>query len=637
VWQGWRGVVLVAITYVYFLIFAQFAFLKYLATVGVGGNHLKAVMGAMAAGGVLASLLAPRFSTPFPGGDGLCQRRLQIALLGCAVAAGLLWLRLNVLESLANALFIGASLGLLTVTLVAHLPRWIGARQPLLKVGLGTGVGYLLCNFPPLFTASARTQASVAAALCIVGIGVAHRVLPKSEGEAGAAHPVQATSFLLVLACFTALVWLDSAAFFIIQNTPQLKAGTWQGTVHLWGNGGLHLAAALASAWLLKRRGLAVTLAAAFGFLACACLLLSEPARATLASGFYPVGVSLYSVALVAYPAFLAPAASLAQRGRWAGSLYAVAGWVGSALGIGMGQNLGHIPRAFVMAAGLLFLSPWLWRLLKERRRELLGTAALLAVAFCMRKMHIGSRAGQQPGEVKSLVEQGRQVYMAEGCINCHSQYVRPHSPDVVMWGPAESVDVVRNEQPPLIGNRRQGPDLAEVGNRRSALWLKAHFMNPSAVSHASFMPAYAYLFRDQRGEALVAYLRSLGSPAGFMQRAQMAVGWSPAPDVGRHETGDQGAQLFRAHCATCHAPQGATRVAWHSSFHRLPPDLARGPFVYVPVSAGQAWRLQRIEQIVKFGLPGTDMPGHEYLPDAQVEALATWVSAMADSKSMPR
>jgi cytochrome c oxidase cbb3-type subunit 2 len=82
--EGWRGVTLVAITYVYFLIFAQFAFLKRLAEIGIAGNYLKMVMGAMAAGGILASLLAPRIV------GASAQRRLQIAFSACALAAA--WL-----------------------------------------------------------------------------------------------------------------------------------------------------------------------------------------------------------------------------------------------------------------------------------------------------------------------------------------------------------------------------------------------------------------------------------------------------------------------------------------------------------------------------------------------------------------
>jgi len=57
-----QGASLIAITYVYFLIFAQFSFLTRLANLGVAGAHLKAVMAAMAIGGILCSLLTPRIS-----------------------------------------------------------------------------------------------------------------------------------------------------------------------------------------------------------------------------------------------------------------------------------------------------------------------------------------------------------------------------------------------------------------------------------------------------------------------------------------------------------------------------------------------------------------------------------------------
>jgi cytochrome c oxidase cbb3-type subunit 2 len=227
--------------------------------------------------------------------------------------------------------------------LVTHLRRWTGNRNPLLAVGAGTGFGYLACNFPPLFTATPDTQALSAGILCLVGIGIS--LAPCSAPiEITEIRPLSAASFLPALASLTALVWLDSAAFFIIQNTPSLKTGTWQGALHLWANGLLHVAAALAGVWFLRRRGLAPVLAAAFLALGSACLLLLDPGRALLASVFYPVGVSLYSVVLVAYPSLIAPARSAAERGRMAGWLYALAGWSGSALGIGMGQHLGYVP-----------------------------------------------------------------------------------------------------------------------------------------------------------------------------------------------------------------------------------------------------------------------------------------------------
>ena len=132
---GWRGVALVAITYIYFLIFAQFAFLQRLAQLRIADAHLKAVMAAMAFGGILFSLLTPRtkiLAAP--------RKRLQLALTLSATAALLTLLRLNLPSAIAVAFLIGAALGTLTVTLVTHLPVWIGSANPLPTVDVAPGV-----------------------------------------------------------------------------------------------------------------------------------------------------------------------------------------------------------------------------------------------------------------------------------------------------------------------------------------------------------------------------------------------------------------------------------------------------------------------------------------------------------------
>ncbi len=268
--SGWQGASLVAITYVYFLIFAQFAFLKRLADLGVADAHLKAVMAAMAVGGVLVSLLAPRLN-PWPSAN----LRLRTGLITCGLAAFLALLPFGFSAAAVLAFLIGAGLGLLTVTLVTHLRQFAGDRNPLFAVGAGTGAGYLICNVPGFFAASAEVQALSAGVLCLAGIAFTFPP-PAVQAEARATSPQSAVSFYRALAGFTALVWLDSAAFFIIQNTPSLKAGTWQGSLHLWANGLLHLIAALASAWLLRRRGLSPVLTGAFVALGAACLLLLD-------------------------------------------------------------------------------------------------------------------------------------------------------------------------------------------------------------------------------------------------------------------------------------------------------------------------------------------------------------------------
>jgi mono/diheme cytochrome c family protein len=625
-WNGWRGVALIAITYVYFLIFAQFAFLKRLAQLGIADDHLKLVMAAMAVGGIALSLLASR--RLFGRSPRL---QLQAGLFLCAAAALLSLRPLSLAGSVAVSLLIGSGLGVLTVTLVSRLDLWIGSEASdgaaLLKVGLGTGLGYFLCNVPALFTAPPQRQALVAACLCLLGIFVCAREAATSD--AVNVSLLRRSPFVLVLVAFTALIWLDSAAFFIIQSTPALKAGTWQGTLHLWTNGTLHLAAALVAAWLLRRRGLAFVLAAAILCLASACLLLLDPHRVVLASLFYPIGVSLYSVALVAYPSLLL-SGTLTERSRRAGVIYAVAGWIGSAMGIGMAQNLGHVPILFVAAACAFVLGPPATTLLRSHWREAATLGILMLVALLGRLTLLGTR----PDAEANSVERGKAVYVSEGCIHCHSQYVRPATRgDVLMWGPTRTVEELHAERPPLIGNRRQGPDLSEIGTRRSPLWLKAHFYNPRDISYGSFMPSYALLFQpgDPRGDDLVAYLGSLHTP-GVQQHLTQEREWQP---VAEQASASEGASLFVQGCATCHSPGGATRQRWHDEFNHLPTDLVNGPWHDLPPSDHTG----RLAQIIKFGIPGTDMPGHEYFSDDQVVSLVLWLrsTTVADARFEPR
>jgi cytochrome c oxidase cbb3-type subunit 2 len=622
--SGWQGVSLVAISYVYFLIFAQFAFLKRLASLGVAGSHLTAVISAMAVGGILFSLLTPRLSLwPSP------SLRLRIGLCVSAASAFISLLSLGPAACIVLSFLIGAGLGLLTVTLVTHLRCWMGNRNPLLLAGLGTGIGYLVCNIPLFFNASAETQAATAGLLCLAGVGVT--CLPISpQPEETPDAPQANLSFVRVLACFTAHVWLDSAAFFIIQKTPELKAGTWEGSIHLSANAALHLLAALASVWLLRRRGLVFVLSASFLALGGACLLLLDPHHIALASIFYPIGVSLYSVALVAYPALLASATSVTERGCQAGWLYAIAGWFGSAMGIGMGQHLGFIPPLFVLASGAIILFPWSHSFVHQYKREVTMTLVMLLAAFGLNRILTASDTSLP----LTPIERGRKVYISEGCINCHTQYVRPNSPDLLMWGPAEPLQELRRERPALIGNRRQGPDLSQVGGRRSPLWLKLHFYNPPEVSGASIMPSYAFLFDDQRGDDLVSYLESLHG-SGLPQHWSEEESWNPSPSAVASANARDGESLYHRFCATCHDAGGETHRIGH--FNQLPPDLTVGPYLHLSLAEGIAERRIHIARIIKFGIHGTDMPGHEYLPDNEIEAISLWLSERIRQPSQNR
>jgi cbb3-type cytochrome oxidase cytochrome c subunit len=252
-----------------------------------------------------------------------------------------------------------------------------------------------------------------------------------------------------------------------------------------------------------------------------------------------------------------------------------------------------------------------------------LVVAVVMGIAFALTLVVLPSGHSFADSMALTPVERGRRVYIAEGCINCHSQYVRPNTADVTMWGPVTGLEEIRREQPPLIGNRRQGPDLSQVGARRSSLWLRIHFMNPRDVSYDSIMPRYDYLFRDSRGDDLVAYLASLNSPGHW----GVVANWQPSDHAIEQAGSIDGSVLFAEHCATCHAPNGAARGKWLASFHSLPPDLVRGPMRHVAADANTEQFRSDIARITKFGLKGSDMAGHEYLPDEQVVAIADFIA----------
>lgn len=576
-------------------------------------------MGAMALGGIAASLLCPLIPLI------QCPRcRLQGAFLGCAIVAELTLFHITPFIAILIALLIGLSLGLLTTTLVAHLPHWTGSRHPLFKVGLGTGLGYLVCNFPLLFNASPIWIACVSIATSILGAACGFRKQTESASYRKPLRTFKQIPFGLALLWFTALVWLDSAAFFIIQNSPALKAGTWQGDLHLWRNGALHLVAALYAVWLLLRRGVATTLTLALLILGSACWLLENPAHLNLASLLYPVGVSLYSVALVAFPSILIQlqSSSQSQRGRRSGYLYALAGWVGSALGIGMAQNLHTVPIMFLFAAAALFLLPWLLNQTNAIRMQ--GFAIILVLLLAYGLNQLDTHTNSPTATSSSAVERGRHIYINEGCINCHSQYVRPNSPDELMWGPASQLEKIKAEQPPLIGNRRQGPDLSDVGTRRSAQWLRIHFLNPRYFSYNSPMPSYAYLFTDGRGNDLIVYMETLSSPEAVALLKSLDSSWQPQSNGNSDDVTAAGKTLFQHLCDTCHDAGGNAR--YNSRFKKIPPDLTTTAWAHIQNNASRDETRLQLMRIIKYGIPGTDMAGHEYLNDAQIEALADTV-----------
>jgi len=120
---------------------------------------------------------------------------------------------------------------------------------------------------------------------------------------------------------------------------------------------------------------------------------------------------------------------------------------------------------------------------------------------------------------MRTAVQEGKAIYVAEACWHCHSQFVRPVSKENLRFGPVSTPEEYQNlmHLPHLFGTRRVGPDLIREAGRHSSDWHLAHLYDPRSVAPYSVMPSYPWFFTDdrrptRRALALVAYLQWLGS-----------------------------------------------------------------------------------------------------------------------------
>jgi cytochrome c oxidase cbb3-type subunit 2 len=93
-----------------------------------------------------------------------------------------------------------------------------------------------------------------------------------------------------------------------------------------------------------------------------------------------------------------------------------------------------------------------------------------------------------------ALALEGRDVYIREGCYNCHSQMIRPLRAETERYGHYSLAGESVYDHPFQFGSKRTGPDLARVGGRYSDEWHRAHLVNPRDVVPESNMPAYDWL-----------------------------------------------------------------------------------------------------------------------------------------------
>src|SRR5690606_36418267 len=97
---------------------------------------------------------------------------------------------------------------------------------------------------------------------------------------------------------------------------------------------------------------------------------------------------------------------------------------------------------------------------------------------------------------------QGRDIYIREGCYNCHSQQIRPFRYEVARYGEYSKAGEFVYDHPYQWGSKRTGPDLARLGGKYPDSWHFYHMLNPSEFIEGSIMPAYPFLFKDDLNTA---------------------------------------------------------------------------------------------------------------------------------------
>ncbi|MBZ0305423.1 MAG: cytochrome c, partial [Anaerolineae bacterium] len=240
-----------------------------------------------------------------------------------------------------------------------------------------------------------------------------------------------------------------------------------------------------------------------------------------------------------------------------------------------------------------------------DNHKKLFGTAALMFIGLTM-LVAVGPAISNQnnnaplPGAqpLSPEAEKGKAIFVANGCVACHTQQVRNVDMDK-MWGTrpsmaADYADITRTDfwrnTATLMGTERTGPDLTDVGNRQPSLdWNLVHLYNPRIVVKESIMPAYPWLFtikkepgkddvvvnvpesymRGKEGKLvatndalyLVAYLQSMKQaelPSGaaapeFLYKREPKVAAAGAEGIALAD----GKALYTANCQACHQADG--------------------------------------------------------------------------------
>lgn len=128
-------------------------------------------------------------------------------------------------------------------------------------------------------------------------------------------------------------------------------------------------------------------------------------------------------------------------------------------------------------------------------------------------KSTIEKVAGVRPYTPLELA--GRNVYLREGCYNCHSQMVRPMRDEIERYGHFSLAAESMFDRPFQWGSKRTGPDLARVGGKYSDQWHREHLINPRSIVPDSIMPGYPFLMKNDVDPKFIAAVVKANATVG--------------------------------------------------------------------------------------------------------------------------
>jgi len=159
-----------------------------------------------------------------------------------------------------------------------------------------------------------------------------------------------------------------------------------------------------------------------------------------------------------------------------------------------------------------------------EKRVGLLGvlTAIVISVAGLVEivPLYFTGQVTQPSAGVKpypALALEGRDIYLREGCYNCHTQMIRPLRAETERYGHYSMAGESVYDHPFQFGSKRTGPDIARVGGRYTDEWHRVHLNNPRDVVPESNMPGFPWLSKNLVDSSLtgrkMTALRQVGVP----------------------------------------------------------------------------------------------------------------------------